>query len=508
MPLSTILRDQLVTAFRGRICEQMKIIPLKHQAEWWLAADGRILSQEETAEEAPDTQAIRCADRNVRHYATLPRVGGRAHVITDLGAFKSGKSFAGGIFGASFACIPNGRISLVGAEYDMCAPEFEYIVEALLSERGLGIQADSLQNRPRDGRMWLDLPNGCRFEAKSWERKDSLKGKELDLYVFCEAYQLPGLECYTDFSQNLLARDGYAIFATTPDRPWLQELHTRAHSGDPKFEKWACICGTERSQNPWTYDQHAQDRDRQLMTPEKFAIAWMGQLGEFVGRVYGYQRGQRTFTAATHPELFPDGVLTIPDYWTIVGGADTGTYSSAVIVAFAPSGEAFVLAIHPNYQYISGQLVLRDMSIPEWSYGVVTKALQWGGRPIFWADKNSQFKMEVRNYGLQLLPNSVPFETRTNIAREYFHQGKIWLAPGLDVLEFELENARWPEEASRSGKFARVKDRDHALDGLEHVLSKRPLGHAKPLPGPPRSWAESAGLVSKLHPGNVHLGRN
>src|SRR3990167_11379644 len=100
----------------------------------------------------------------------------------------------------------------------------------------MGLKADSLQNRPRDGKMWMDLANGCRFEARSWERKDTLKGKEIDLYLYCEAYQLPGLECFTDFSQNLRARDGYAVFATTPDRPWVKELHDRSHSGEEEFK--------------------------------------------------------------------------------------------------------------------------------------------------------------------------------------------------------------------------------------------------------------------------------
>jgi hypothetical protein len=61
----------------------------------------------------------------------------------------------------------------------------------------------------------------------------------------------------------------------------------------------------------------------------------------------------------------------------------------------------------------------------------------------------------------------------------------------LSILPFELENACWPEEASAAGKFARVKDRDHTLDCLEHILSKRPHGSIARAPQAPRTWLEA-----------------
>jgi hypothetical protein len=107
--------------------------------------------------------------------------------------------------------------------------------------------------------MFLELQNGSRFEAKSWERKDSLKGKEIDAYLYCEAYQLPGIECFTSFSQNLRARRGYAYFATTPDRPWIKQLHELGHGNDPE---WHCTCSVGAEVNPYTFDQKAKERIR------------------------------------------------------------------------------------------------------------------------------------------------------------------------------------------------------------------------------------------------------
>src|SRR3990167_603329 len=505
------VRDSVITAFRGQVCKRMGVTPFTHQAEWWAASDGlTLLSQPD-----PYGMAVKLPDESITSLATTPRVGGRARVIADLGAFKVGKSFGSALWVSGFAMVPGARVQLIGLEYDICEPEFSYLCESLLSEGGMGITAESLQNRPRDGRMWLDLPNGARFEAKSWERKDTLKGKEIDCYLYCEAYMLPGLDCYLSFSQNLRARDGYAVFPTTPDRPWVKEIHDRAHSGDPRYKEWHCTCGVASESNPYTFNQDAKERDRDLMTREKFAIHYEGQLGDFVGRVYGFQKGQRVFTPQSHPQLFRGGFdrdhLVVPDGWEVVGGADTGTFSSAVFIMFSPEGEAFVIDDIPNYRYVSGVIELNEsMTIPQWCELVYKAGKSAGmGAVSAWADKNSQFKRELgnqRDYAILLESNLTPLEARTEISREYFQHDKIWFAQWLSVLPFELENARWPEEASSAGKFARVKDRDHTLDGMEHVLSKRPRGRGANQLKDTRTWAEITFGPRRHSNYDTHLG--
>ena len=442
----------------------------------------------------------------------VPREGGRARFLALLGAFKVGKSFSSALWATGFAVVPNARVNLIGLEYDICEPEFSYLCEFLLSEKGMGLKATSLQNRPRDGKMWIDLENGCRYEARSWERKDTLKGKEIDAYLYCEAYMLPGIECFTGFSQNLRARQGYAVFTTTPDRPWVKELHEQAHGVD---SEWHCTCSINAETNPFTFDARSKVRDEKLMTKEKFQIHYMGQLGDFVGRVFNYQRGQRVFTPASHSELFTEEGSTLdrdhfhlPVGWDVVGGADTGTFYTALNVAFSPSGDAFVIDEFPNYRYVAGMPERdEDITIPGWASTVVVKSQAVGARPAFWADANSQFKTELRNYGITILADRSMKEQRTEIAREYFQHCRIWLAPWLRVLPFELENAAWPEETSASGRYERVKDKDHTLDCLEHILVRRPLGRGVATGPQFTTWAQSAGLKQLHKGGNAHLGR-
>lgn len=503
-------RDFLITAFRERIMEKQGVVPLVHQRKWFSATDGLILLE---GESDPQGVSVQLSDGTRDKWAVLPREHGRAKVVADLGAFKTGKSFGTGLWCSGFAAIPGAKVTLIGVEYSMVEPEFAYIMENLLSARGMGMKAIKKSANVRTGDFFLELENGMQFDAKSWERKDALKGKEVDAYVFCEAYQFPGIEAFTDIRQNLVARDGYAIFPTTPDRPWIKELHNRGH-GDKEYPEWECICHVPRSQNPHTYNARIEEQDRSLLTREKFEIAHHGAIGDFVGRVFKYQRGDVTFDERSHPEFFPSGRggrdnLVLPPGYELVGGADTGTYYSALLVAFSPAGEAFVLDEFPNYRYLGGTPERReDLSIPQWANALRTRVHRLSGKSAFmWADPNSQFKSELRNYGVTLLPAKVPVETRTEVTREYFEHGRIHLAPWLSVLPFEIENASWPEEASATGKFARVKDRDHTLDPLEHILARRPFGRTI-IQGKHRDWASSMGLKRKTgRGGNIHLGR-
>jgi hypothetical protein len=283
------------------------------------------------------------------------------------------------------------------------------------------------------------------------------------------------------------------------------------HGFDPE---WHCTCSVGAEVNPFTFDATAKRRDANLMTREKFEIHYNGRMGDFVGRVFNFSRGERTFDAITHPWLFNTSTtdrntLVIPNGWEIVGGADTGTYYSALAVAFDPAGDAFVIEEFPNYRYVAGSPE-RDESvtIPQWASGVAGYFHRHGARANLWADPNSQFKSELRNYDVTLLPQKGKVETRTEVTREYFQHGRIFLAPWVTTLPFEIENAAWPEEATSSGKFARVKDRDHTLDCLEHILSRRPFGKILADSLPKGSFAAAEGWKRLRKGGNIHLGHS
>lgn len=312
---------------RQRVQTANGILPLRHQAEWQLASEGYVLQPYPPTE--PTDQFVDCImtvetlppGSAVMRYLTVnnvasavvrrcitPRPDGNAHVIADLAAYKAGKSYWAALWASGFACLPNVRVHIVGQEYSIAEPEFGYLLEFLLSERGMNMKADKLSDDRRGGRMFLKLrATGAEFEVKSWERKEGLKGKKIVAYLFAEAYQFPGLEVYTTLKQNLRELHGYALFPTTADRPWVSVFHEHGHGGDPD---WHCSCGVDGRENPYTFDAKARARDDPaqggIMTRERFAISWQGLLGSYIGRVYDYGKGDisRVFTPDSHPLLW------------------------------------------------------------------------------------------------------------------------------------------------------------------------------------------------------------
>lgn len=172
--------------------------------------------------------------------------------------------------------------------------------------------------------------------------------------------------------------------------------------------------------------------------------------------------------------------LKLPAHWDVFCAADTGTYMSAVIGAVPnePPYALYALAEFPNYRYVGTEIELLGLSMPQWAAGVT----EFWHRLVphrscsAWADPNSQFKAEFRHLDIHLRPNNRGLEVRTEVLREYRQANRLWLAPWLSVLPYELERARWPDHETGAGAFRRAKTQDHTLDCLEHIASRRPRG--------------------------------
>lgn len=365
--LSPSDRDLLVRLYRADVYRRAGFTEFPHQAAWRLASEGlqltnqvvdtplldplpfdpaKVTRNDYTLQPTPVPLLIACQERDAGAFKVgetdnwvkkvwqlaIPRPEGIAHRLTDLAAFKAGKSKGDGMWVAGFACLPGATIEMVGMEYKTSEHEFSYLVEALLSGPNAPVKKyKHLYNDVKAGRMYLELTNKCSFEVRSYERKDALRGGQITVYLFNEAYQLPGLEVYTGNAQNLRAERGFALFSSTPDRPWVQVLHRMGHGKNPD---WFCVCGSNGFVNPLTFNltafmesapdwetiaEHAPDllqlcyesgmEPGRLMSKEKFLIAWLGMMGEFVGRVYQFQEGKLLVDPGTHPMLWKPAVV-------------------------------------------------------------------------------------------------------------------------------------------------------------------------------------------------------
>jgi hypothetical protein len=319
-------RDRLVADYRRRVYDVIGFVPLFHQAEWQCASEGWTLHDAEplpgqsymdisVADPADTTYLL---DQRHQRLLTVPRLltprlglGIVAHHLTSLTAFKGGKSYGLAAWATGFAVLPSAQVDFIGLEYATSEPEWEYLLEFLCSEppHGMNLRFAHKMQDTRNGRMFLELTNGMTYVCKSWKQREQLKGRKKTAYIYTEAYQLPGMACYTSIRQNLRQLHGFAAWATTPDRPWVQFLHDQGHGANPD---WHCTCGIKDSANPTTFDQAARNAaDPDLggvMTREKFAIAHDGTLGNFVGRVYNMARGQHLFTPVSHPSLWREDI--------------------------------------------------------------------------------------------------------------------------------------------------------------------------------------------------------
>lgn len=176
----------------------------------------------------------------------------------------------------------------------------------------------------------------------------------------------------------------------------------------------------------------------------------------------------------------------LPTDWELICGCDTGTYMAASFIAIPPgdSPSALVIEEFPNYRYVSHEIELLGMSIPEWARFVYRRFRAYRPgveRCKLWADPNTQFRAELRHYKLDLLPNHRGDALRVEVAREYMmakDPQRLFLAPWLEVLPYEIEAAKWPDDTTSAGKFMRIKHHDHLLDTVEHALSRRPRSAA------------------------------
>lgn len=204
--------------------------------------------------------------------------------------------------------------------------------------------------------------------------------------------------------------------------------------------------------------------------------------------------------------------LVVPDDWDVIAGADTGTYMSGVIGAIPPEDEPpiYILEEFPNYHYVGGQIELTGLTVRRWMehFGQRLQHHSRSQTVFAWVDRNTTFTQEVSE-GLAFERNFIHLELRTEITREYFQAGRIFLAPWLTILPYELEYATWPDEATPGGRFTRRKRHDHTLDCLEHVASQRPISTHTAPEGPKRFLDQYLAQNRKLGEGrrkDVHLG--
>ena len=155
-------RDFLARLNRERLLDVKRMRPLPHQAAVWAAFDGLVLSDSsiesfpiETVAGSPDlglyyefrtpipndATDVLCWSGNedepeyrIERRPLSLRGNGPARFVSDLAAYKAGKSFQAGVLLAAELLVPGIIWDIIGMQYTICEPEFAYIADLLLSE--------------------------------------------------------------------------------------------------------------------------------------------------------------------------------------------------------------------------------------------------------------------------------------------------------------------------------------------------------------------------------------
>jgi len=378
------------------------------------------------------------------------------------------------------------------------------------------------------GQLRMVLSNAATYECRTWESADSLKGEEIDWYSWSEYYQFPGMQCVMELNQNLERRKGQNWLPTTPDRPHIEELVARSESEDPRYKGFACIHGIKRKENPYAFNFDKMVTELADRTKEKWLIHWEGCVGEYVGSVYDYLRGQRVFTAYSHPQLFvkPDDEtalldtdgnvrtisenLRVPINWIRVLGFDGGTHRGFIPMVFDEDGNVFFLAEFGNYRYVSGIIdKYDDRDFPSVAGEARDFCDRLKGNWHAVTDPNSQWKTDCAMVGINVnigsyVGEKTP-EVRTDRCIEYFQHDRAYFAPWLSMLPFEFERARYPDKPTSAGRLSRISENDHFLDCAEHGCAAMARKKAKANPKDIQlSWLEKIKLGHKLRPKPSH----
>jgi len=189
------------------------------------------------------------------------------------------------------------RAWIVGPKYDHTERVWREVLLFLL--HGLGVRPTRKQERfPSD----LLLPWGSYLACKSTEpgSRDSLVGDSLDAVVCDEWARAPGDVWGRELAANLIDRQGWAVFASTP-RGRLNHFHD-LWTWTREFPDWEGFHATSYM-NPYLPPGDVE-KERRTKSPELFAQEYLAEWVSLEGMVYPEFREETHVGAVPYlPEL-------------------------------------------------------------------------------------------------------------------------------------------------------------------------------------------------------------
>ncbi len=354
---------------------------------------------------------------------------------------------------------------LVGPDYDLCRPEFAYLIEALES-----LDAIETLAAPTGQSNRLMLRNGTLITTRSAQRAPRLAGQAPDGILGCEAAQL-SYEAYLRLSGRLAERRGWLWLSGTFEgsRGWYAEKFRAWQSDNPdEAASFSIPSWSNRTLFPG---------GRQDPEIERLAVAYPSDL--FQERLGGVPCPPvslvfREFHPAAHVRTIKDPYESFDSIEIAVDPGYAGAYA---VLAVAKRGEEIFVLDEVYMQYAIAAHVIHECKRRSWWRHVHSGVIDIAGRQHHAAP--SQIQIWAAHAQLRLRSHRVWINDGIDRLRTFLRdpgsgEPRITISPRCQALIREFGNYRYHEPRENRPISELPIDADnHAIKALCYWLFDR-----------------------------------
>lgn len=316
----------------------------------------------------------------------------------------------------------------------------------------------------------IELPNGSVIFLASAETPERVEGIHASGAWMDEAGQMDALMWET-VRRRVAHHQGRILLTTTPyNMGWLKsQVADRALAGEDEYR----VITFSSISNP-AYPREEFERAKREMSPDRFAMFYLGEFRRASGLVYPAWSPARMLVDAESlpqhieppPDPWDDGPLLkrpqspdgLPASWRRVGGLDLGWHNAtaAVLIAEAPDGSLYVTREHFAVETLLAEHadVLR----------------QWGDVCLYADPSARQGLEELRSLGLWVESANNDVLAGIDAVTRAIRADRLRALKGQTPnLLREFESYQWEHKDDKPLDRPRKVD-DHVMDALRYAI--------------------------------------
>lgn len=291
------------------------------------------------------------------------------------GGVGAGKSFSTAMELAKYAGIPNGKGWIIANNYDLAAPEFDYLLQGF-REMGVVDELTVAESAVRAKRFKL-IPEvgGFEFSTKSAQNQEAIAAYRPDFVALVEAAQAP-FTILTKIIERTTEKNAPIIFNGTFESggSWYAELFDKwREDNEDNARSFSIPTWTNRTLYPGGYDDPKLAEARRNMPPELFMERYGGVPSKPSGLVF------KDFDRFSHTA--PREALFDPDQ-PVELWVDPAYHCYAVLFVQIQKDNLTVHVLDEVYRrnMLGQEIVQEVIAHPYWRHSCETGVIDVAGR--------------------------------------------------------------------------------------------------------------------------------